>query len=186
MALDHQALSPVYLLLGFIVLPLWIAAGFADYLCHRAAKIAETSGWRESVLHLIQLLLVGLPAMAALFFRPNAGFFLLALPCILLHHVTAYIDVRYADATRKVRPREQMVHSVLEILPITAFLLLAVAGWPQLLALFHRDGSARFDLEPRLFSATYTAAILAAVFLLNVLPYGEELLRSLKTAAIKR
>jgi len=186
MALDPQALSPVYHLLGLIVLPLWIAAGFADYLCHRAARIAQTSGWRESALHLIQLFLVGLPAMAALFLRPNAGFFLLALLCILLHHITAYIDIRYADATRDVKPGEQTVHGFLEILPITAFLLLAVAGWPQFLALFHGEGSARFAPEPRFFSATYTAAILAAVFLFNVLPYGEELLRCLKAGAIKR
>jgi len=49
----------------------------------------------------------------------------LAAMCILLHHGIAYVDVRYADASRKVLPREQMVHSFLEILPITAYVLLA-------------------------------------------------------------
>jgi hypothetical protein len=38
-------------LLMYFVLPLWLAAGFADYLCHRATHIEETSGWKESVLH---------------------------------------------------------------------------------------------------------------------------------------
>jgi hypothetical protein len=28
-------------MLMYFVLPLWLAAGFADYLCHRAAHIAE-------------------------------------------------------------------------------------------------------------------------------------------------
>lgn len=182
-----QVFNPAYLLLGFAVLPLWIAAGLADYWCHRAGKICQTSGWQESMLHLLQLFLVGLPTCLALFFRPNAGFFLLALSCLLLHHATAYIDVRYADATRKVEPREQMVHSFLEILPIAAFLLLAVPGWPQLLALFHQGGeSARFAPEPRFFDGIYTGSILACVFLLNVLPYGEELLRCFKAASNKR
>ena len=36
-------------LLMYFVLPLWLAAGFADYLCHRAVHIEKTSGWRESI-----------------------------------------------------------------------------------------------------------------------------------------
>lgn len=180
-------MSPAYLLLGFVILPLWIAAGLADYFCHRNTRIAETSGWRESLLHLVQLFLVGLPATMALFFHPNAGFFLPALLCILLHHITAYIDIRYANATRNVPPVEQMVHSLLEILPVAAVILLAVIGWPQLLALFHLGGeSPRFGLEPRLHNGAYVATILAAVFLFNLLPYGEELLRCLRRAAHKR
>lgn len=30
------------------VMPLWLAAGFADHLCRRAAHIERTSGWKES------------------------------------------------------------------------------------------------------------------------------------------
>ena len=33
----------------YFVLPVWLAVG---YLCHRAASIAITSGWKESLLHL--------------------------------------------------------------------------------------------------------------------------------------
>jgi hypothetical protein len=40
--------------LMYFVLPLWLAAGFADYLCHRAAHIKTTSGAKESLLHLLQ------------------------------------------------------------------------------------------------------------------------------------
>jgi hypothetical protein len=38
----------------YFVLPVWLAAGFADYLCHRAASIETRSGWKESLLHLLQ------------------------------------------------------------------------------------------------------------------------------------
>jgi hypothetical protein len=43
----------------YFVLPVWLAAGFADYLCHRAASIETTSGPKESLLHLLQLAEMG-------------------------------------------------------------------------------------------------------------------------------
>jgi hypothetical protein len=179
-------MSAPYLLLAFVVLPLWVAAGFADYLCHRATHIEQNAGTAESVLHLVQFSLVGLPVTLALFLRPNAGFFILAGLCILLHHAVTYIDLRYADGTRKIWPREQMVHSLLEILPITAFLLLAVAAWPQFLALLGLSGEpARFAPELRLMPIPYTAAILLAALLFNALPYLEELLRCLRARGNK-
>jgi hypothetical protein len=175
-------MSPAYLLLAFVVLPLWIAAGLADYLCHRAARISENAGTPESLLHLAQLALVGIPVTLGLFLKPNAGFFLLAAICILLHHLVAYIDVRYADGARKIPPREQMVHSFLEILPIAALLLVAVAEWPQALAAVGLGAEqAVFQPEPRLISVTYAAAIIAAALLFNLMPYVEELVRCLRT-----
>lgn len=50
-------MEPDYLLQGmlmYLVVALWLATGFADYLCHRAAHIEHTSGWRESALHILQ------------------------------------------------------------------------------------------------------------------------------------
>jgi hypothetical protein len=41
-------------ILMYFILPIWLAAGFADYLCHRASSIDTTSGWKESLLHLLQ------------------------------------------------------------------------------------------------------------------------------------
>ena len=176
-------MSAPYLLLGLFVLPLWIIAGFADYLCHRAAYISLNSGTRESVLHLAQFSLVGLPIIWALFLKANAGFFLVAVVLILLHHLVAYIDVRYADATRKVEPREQMVHSFLELLPITAYLLLAAAEWPQFLALFGLGVEpAAFAPQWRMLSGSYAAVILIAALLFGFIPYLEELLRCIRAA----
>ena len=179
-------MSAPYLILGFFVLPLWIGAGLADYLCHRAARIQENSGTPESLLHLLQFGLVGLPLTLGLFLRPNAGFFLFGALCILLHHAVAYMDVRYADGSRKVAPREQMVHSFLELLPITAWLLLAAAEWPQLLALLDLGPEpARFAPEPRLVSGVYSAVLLVAACIFNLVPYFEELARCLRLARNK-
>lgn len=172
-----------YFLLGFFVLPLWIAAGFADYLCHRVARISENAGTPESVLHLVQFFLVGIPVTSGLLVRANAGFFLAAAACIILHHLVAYIDLRYADATRHIEPREQMVHSFLELLPLTAYLLLAVAQWPQFLALLGLGGEAAvFRPQLHMVSGSYAIVILTAALLFGLLPYLEELLRCIRAA----
>jgi len=49
----------------YFVLPLWLAAGFADYLCHRASHIEATSGPKESALHLLQFAEMAIPTLAA-------------------------------------------------------------------------------------------------------------------------
>lgn len=35
------------LVLLYFILPLWLAAGFADYLCHRASNIELTTGYKD-------------------------------------------------------------------------------------------------------------------------------------------
>ena len=62
-------------LLGFLwygLFPVWLIAGFADYLCHRKSDIGRTSGFRESLLHLLQSFEVGFPLLAGLFLEINA------------------------------------------------------------------------------------------------------------------
>ena len=56
----------------YFVLPLWLAAGFADYLCHRAAHIERTSGAKESLLHLLQFGEMAVAVLAAMFLEINA------------------------------------------------------------------------------------------------------------------
>ena len=60
-----------YILMYFI-LPLWLAAGFADYLCHRASHIEATSGPKESALHLLQFAEMAIPTLAAICLDINA------------------------------------------------------------------------------------------------------------------
>ena len=170
-------------LLACVVLPLWMAAGLADYLCHRATSIETTSGTRESVLHLVQFALVGIPITLAMFLETNAGYFALAILSIVLHHAAAAVDLVYANPRRHIAPREQMVHSVLEILPITALLLLAVLCWRQFLALFGLGAEQPvFAFHARPLPISFVITVLAAAFLLNLLPYIEELCRCISQA----
>jgi hypothetical protein len=172
----------VYVLMYF-VLPVWLVAGFADYLCHRAASIATTSGAKESVLHLMQFAEMAVAVLSAMFFEVNALILLVMIVCFLLHEATALWDVTYASATREVTPIEQHVHSFLEMMPLMGFVLIAVLNWPQFLALFGLGNEpARFDFRFRHAppSWMYVATILTLVLLFEVLPYLEELVRGLR------
>jgi hypothetical protein len=176
-----QTADTLRLLLMYVVLPLWLAAGFADYLCHRAARIAETSGWKESLLHLLQFAELALPVLAALFLEINAAVILIMIVALVLHELTAIWDVSYATATRTVTPTEQHVHSVLEMLPLTALLMVIAIYWDQFVSLF---GFAPAHFELRLKSVGldpwYVGGILAVTLLFEVLPYLEELVRGLR------
>ena len=55
---DSQAVVSILL---YFILPLWLAAGFADYLCHRASRIETTAGYKESLIHLLMFAEVALP-----------------------------------------------------------------------------------------------------------------------------
>jgi hypothetical protein len=168
-------------MLMYFVLPLWLVAGFADYLCHRAAHIERTSGWKESVLHLLQFAQMGLPVLAALLLEINAAVILLMIVCLVLHQATAMWDVSYANATREVKPIEQHVHSVLEMLPLTGLLIVVALHFDQFLALFGY-GEPRFELrwkgDPLPWS--YILIMLGLTLLFEFLPYLEELFRGLR------
>ena len=170
-------------LLMYFVLPVWLAAGFADYLCHRAAHIERTSGWKESVLHLLQFAEMALPILAALFLEINTGIILLMIVCLLLHQATAMWDVSYAAATREVKPIEQHVHSVLEMMPLTGLLMVIALHWQAFIALLGLSPATfRFALKPEPLPWLYVALMMGLTLLFEVLPYIEELVRGLRYA----
>jgi hypothetical protein len=168
------------MLLMYFVLPVWLAAGFADYLCHRAAHIEETSGWRESILHLLQFGEMAVPVLAALFLEITSSVILMMTAFLILHQATAMWDVRYAAATREVSPIEQHIHSLLEMLPLTGFLLVIALHWPAFTALFGY-GTPDFSLalKQQPLPVSYIVTMLVLTALLEVLPYLEELMRGL-------
>ena len=171
-------------MLMYFVLPLWLAAGFTDYLCHRAAHIERTSGWKESGLHLIQFAEMALPILAALFLQINAGVILLMIGCFVMHEATAYWDVRYASARREITPFEQHVHSFLEMLPLMGLLIVIVLHWSQFISLFGMEIPLfRFALKPEPLPVIYIAAILILTALFEVLPYLEEFARTFRYRA---
>jgi hypothetical protein len=169
--------------LMYFVLPLWLVAGFADYLCHRAANIEGTSGVKETLLHLLQFAEMAVPTLAAMFLQINALIILVMIVCLILHEATAIWDVSYANKTREVAPIEQHVHSFLEMLPLMGLVLVVVLHWGQFLALFGLGSErAQFVIaakQPPL-PLTYIVVMLSLIFLFDVLPYFEELLRGLR------
>jgi hypothetical protein len=168
-------------LLMYFVLPVWLAAGFADYLCHRAAHIEQTSGWKESALHLLQFAEMALPILAALFLEITSGVILLMIVCLVLHQATAMWDVSYATATREVKPIEQHVHSVLEMMPLTGVLIVVALHWNAFVALFGM-APASFGLVPKgaPLPWLYILTVLSLTLLFEVLPYLEELTRGVR------
>jgi hypothetical protein len=176
-----EASEPVSFLLTYFLLPVWILAGFADYLCHRATDIEHANGATESAIHWLMLAEVGVPLVAAVFLKVNALLLLFFVLCIIAHLFTTHWDLQVAIRTRKVTAFEQQVHSVLEGVPAAGLMLLIVMHWPQVEALFGR-GSQLPDYSLRIDLPTNWAAVLiifAATTLLLLAPYSEELIRGL-------
>jgi hypothetical protein len=181
--------DPVRLLLLYFIMPLWFIAGFADYLCHRATGIAHTSGWKESLLHLLMFGEVAIPLLMCLFLQINALVFAVMIVAFLAHEATALWDVSYAIDKRYVSPFEQHVHSFLEMIPLMAGAFVAVLHWPQFIALFGLGSEpARFaiDWKDQPLPLGYIAAVLGAALLFELLPYLEELWRGLRAKAADR
>ena len=163
------------------VLPLWIAAGVADWACHRRTRIGQTSGLRENVFHWVLLAEGGVALVTAALLEITAGALLLVLAAFLVHELTTWVELRYTVPRREVRPIEQMVHSFMEQLPLVLLALLAVTGSEQLRALVAGgtpDFGLAFKAQP--WPPAYLAGMAAAVLLLNVVPMTEETLRCLR------
>ena len=172
--------DPSAVLLMYVVVPIWLAAGFADWLCHRASHIAVHGGFRESLIHLLMFAEVGVPLLAAIFLEVNAGTILLMIVAFFVHEATALWDVSYAVRHRRVSPLEQHVHSFLEMVPLMAILLVVSRHWPQAAALVGVSNEpARLVLEwkrPPL-PGPYVAVLLTAIVFAEAVPYLEETLR---------
>jgi hypothetical protein len=167
----------------YFVVPLWIAAGVADWLCHRASDIEHTGGPEESLIHLLMLAEVGMPSLAGLFLEITSPVFGLMIAAFLLHQATALWDIAYAVSIREVTPVEQQVHSFLELLPLMAIAFLAVLHKREFLDLFGlAAGPVERSLKPKRepLPAPLLATIIAAIALFNGLPYLEELWRGLR------
>jgi hypothetical protein len=184
---DLALLLRLYLL--FLVLPLWIAAGLADYLLHKRTRIEDNAGTKESVLHAIQLSEAGVPILLGLLFEVNALIILVMLIALVLHEVTALWDVAYASTRRYVSPLEQHVHSFMEVLPFMAVAFLTVMYWNQFAALLGLGAEpARFELRPKStpIPASYLVPLFLSVGCFVVLPYAEELWRCVRAAPARR
>ncbi|MFC3651407.1 hypothetical protein ACFONN_07640 [Dyella humi] len=175
--------DPALFVLMYIVMPLWLAAGFIDWLCHRATHIEVTSGARESLIHLLMFAEVGIPLLAALFLQVNAGIISLMILAFFIHDLTALWDVSYAVTARWVSPIEQHVHSFLEMVPLMALLLVISRHWGQFLALFgfgEEQPSYQLVWKQEPLPAGYVVTILVLIVLLELALYAEELWRCVR------
>jgi hypothetical protein len=178
--------DPTVLILMYLILPVWLLAGFADWLCHRASHIETTTGAKESLIHLLMFAEVGAPLLAGLFLNINALVIAAMIAAFFVHEATALWDVSYATTARTVTPIEQHVHSFLEMIPLMAILSVISLHWDQFLALFGRGSEpAKFDLawksEP--LPTNYIASVMIIILLFEFLPYVEEFVRGLRANA---
>lgn len=175
--------DPTLLVLMYFVVPLWLAAGFADWLCHRATNIETTAGPKESIIHLLLFAEVGAPFLAVLLLEVDALVLAFMIVMFFIHEATTLWDISYADGLRNVTPFEQHVHSYLSMMPLMALVLVTARHWPQFLALFGLgDEAARFDiaLKANPLPLSYIVGAITAALLFAMLPFTEELWRGLR------
>lgn len=182
--LTMSAQSAQFVLM-YLLIPLWIAAGFVDWIFHRKTDIEHTAGPKESLIHLLMFAEVGFPLLAALLLDINALVIGLMIAAFFIHESTALWDVRYAVSKRWVDPLEQHAHSFLEVLPLMAIGLVSLVHESQFLALLGMGSEApRFTLELKRdpLPPSYIAGFLIAATAFTVLPYLNELWRGLRAA----
>ena len=158
-------------ILVYIVFPLWVAAGLADWRCHRNTGIAVTSGVRENLLHWLMYAEIGVGFVAVALFEVNVALLAIVFLVFLVHEATVWVDLEYSTLLRDVGPGEQMVHSFLELLPLVTLALLAVMADLG-------DWSLRLRREP--WPVESLVACAAATIFFNALPLAQETFACLK------
>lgn len=179
-----MSVDSVQFTLMYLLVPMWVMAGFIDWIFHRRSDIENTAGFKESLIHLLMFAEVGIPLMAAIFLEINALVIGLMTAAFLIHEATALWDVSYAVSKRWVSPGEQHVHSLLEMLPLMAMVMVSLMHEPQLLALFGLGGEpARFDvlLKAEPVPKGYIAGLITGALAFSVIPYLNELWRGIRS-----
>ena len=163
--------------LMYLILPLWVAAGFADWLCHQRTKIAETAGPKESAIHILMFSQMGVAICIAVFLSITSLTLCMMAALFIVHQLTAYWDLHYASSKRLITPLEQQIHSVLEMLPFFALVLVCIGNWPvflQTVGMGHGDPTWSSDLRTPALPTWYLIAAGSGVALFSALPYWVE------------
>jgi hypothetical protein len=166
-------------LILYFLIPLWLAAGFGDWLCHRRTDISRTGGVKESLIHLLMLTEIGVPLLAGLFLEINALVIALMILGFLAHEATVLWDLNYAVNRRFISPAEQHMHSFQEIIPLMGLAAVALLHWDQFLALVGIDGGGRYTLEWKHYPLPpgYLIMILSLTAVFVIVPFMEEFWR---------
>jgi len=180
--------DPRNLLINLILyglLPLWGIAGFIDWCCHRATRVEATSGLKESLIHSLIGIQLGIPIVLCLVFQVNVLILLICVAMWISHEFVAHWDVHYATPRRHISIWEVHVHNYMATVPLYLLMLVAVLNWNITKKLLTLDWAGQFHLRllgERPGGNGYLPGYLACMGILCVLPYLEENLRCLRHA----
>lgn len=164
------------------ILPLWGVAGFVDWCCHRATKIESTSGLKESLIHSLMGIQLGIPILLCLLFEINVLMLLICIAAWICHEVVAHWDVHYASPLRKISIWEVHVHNYMATIPLYLLMLIAVLNWPVVIKLVSLDWQGQFTVnrvDAPHGGSGYLVAYLSFMAVVCVFPYLEENIRCL-------
>jgi hypothetical protein len=125
------------LLIGLLIVvfyPLWLVAGFLDYVCHRRTGIERTSGTRECLYHLAQFVVLAIGMVLATTFALTGLVLAMLILTVGVHSALSYLDVRYTQPRRRISALEQHVHGYMDVLPVAALGLWSVLNWDEIWA----------------------------------------------------
>ena len=182
----HQLLINLIL---YGLLPLWGISGLADWFCHRASNIENTSGLKESLIHSLMGIQMGIPIVLCLLFYVNVGILFICILAWLAHELVAHWDVKYTSPIRNITIWEMHAHNYLSTLPLFLLMLIMVINWEIVIKLFTFDWSGQFEfrrIEKAHGSSTYLSSYLTFMTFVCVFPYIEENFRCLKVYLKRR
>ena len=167
------------------LLPLWGICGFIDWCCHRATRVERTSGVKESLIHSLMGVQLGIPIILCLVFEVNVLVLLICILMWLLHEFVAHWDVHYATPLRHISIWEVHVHNYMATVPLYLLMLILVLNWDVALQTLTLHWSGQLTLHrltaPRGGSG-YLPAYLTFMVVFCVFPYLEENIRCLRYA----
>ena len=165
------------------LLPLWGITGFIDWCCHRATHIETTSGLKESLIHSLMGIQLGIPIVLAIVFYVNVSVLLICIAAWFMHEFVAHWDVHYSAPKRKISIWEVHVHNYMSTIPLYLLMLIIVINWDMFVNLItlNWEGHMQFQrIENPHGSPGYLKAYLAFMTVVCVLPYVEENIRCLR------
>ncbi|MBV8738181.1 MAG: diguanylate cyclase [Alphaproteobacteria bacterium] len=184
---EDRIAAAAHFSLGYVLPPLWLPSALADWACHRYSRIEENASVRESAMHLLLQAEMAVVILAGLFLEITSPVILTMVAAYLLHEATVYVDLRIAVGNnREVTPAEQMVHSVMEMMPLVGIWLVSILHEDEVRALIGaspRPSDYSLRLKEHSPPTSYRAILLTAATLFGALPYIEEFWRCASRAA---
>jgi hypothetical protein len=131
----------------YVLLPVWMAAGLGDWVCHRVLKMEHTAGLKESLMHLLMLAELGPCLLLALFAEINALVFCIFVVACIAHELTVWWDLNYAIRCREIPVIEQWLHSFQIAAPWVSLAALVVLHFDQARAIVGLGGTPDWTLQ---------------------------------------